>query len=112
GSPLCPYTTFFRSWAGTGPCRRGGERPASASLPLHEPFDLLRPRLRIRLAHLDQAAQVVGLEHDHAERVGAEGLPGAERAGEEAERTRQAGLVVPGEAAQVAGRPEHEQVHD
>ena len=69
-------------------------------------------RLRVPLADLDHRPDVVRLEHQQAEQVGALRVARAEAAGEEPERLRQPGLEPGREPAQVLGRPQQHQVDD
>src|SRR6188474_559663 len=71
--------------------------------------NLGQPRLRIGLAQLDQAFDVVGLEHHEAEHVVRAGLAGAETACEKAKGAWQLRLVGVRQPPQILRRPEHEQ---
>jgi hypothetical protein len=71
---------------------------------------LIGSLLGVRLADLDQASYVVGLEEKQAEHVRSNRLARPQPAGQETEGLRQPPLVFPRQTRQVAGRPQHEEV--
>ena len=69
-------------------------------------------RLGVCFADLHQAADVVVLEHHHAQHVGARRFARAQAAGEHAEGARQPRLVLARKHPQVARGAEGHQLHD
>src|SRR5258706_573063 len=68
----------------------------------------LRSRVGILLAERDEARQVVGLEHEHAQQRMMARLAGAQSAHHEPQAARQARLELGDELADVDRRPEDE----
>src|SRR5262245_51082359 len=106
--PLAAFFSGSRDRSGARSTRSSGfsrfeiraARPPRASL--QEALDVPGPLGGVLLAELEQALQVVGLEHDQADQVVRARLLGPEPARQEAERARQAGLVLVREASEVA----------